>query len=146
MLIICWVDLWNGKVKWRIRNNILILFIFLAGSCRQEKTQTSFKLVTPSEGVTLLVQDITCIDLRSQKERLNEGFIASSISIPQQEFTTHKALDTINKNKGILVYNKDGILYDDIMSELTSRNFSNVYLLLGGFNSWKYQELEIVNN
>lgn len=134
-------------VKLRILNIIfysIICAIFF--SCTKEKNITTFVLVTPSEGVTLLVQDVPCIDIRPSSYR-DSGFITSSRSIPLDKGTSiDSILNTYKKEKSLLIYNQTGTNYDEIKSILSNKEFSKVYLLLGGFESWSHQGLEISNN
>lgn len=144
-------DLWNGKVKLRIHNTIRIICYSIiistvVFSCVKEKNATTFILVTPSEGVTLLVQDVPCIDIRPLTYR-DSGFITSSRSIPlNQQISLDSILNTYHREKSLLIYNQTGTNYDEIKSILSEKGFSKVYLLLGGFKSWQHQGLEITNN
>ena len=132
-------------MKLLIRNIICLTVAFIILSCKEKKATTTFILVTPSEGVTLLVQDVPCIDIRSLDKR-NYGFINSSLSIPEANFYNDSIVTRLDKQKSILVYNEDGTDYEKIKLVLEEKQFVKVYLLLGGFKSWKHQGLDITNN
>ena len=100
-----------------------------------------YVVVDTNSAVSLMDDDeLIVLDVRNEKER-STGFINDDINIPMGELKSK--LDTLDKEKNILVYCKNGTRSDHIASLLCKNEFKNVHHLKGGFNAWLKAELPI---
>ena len=84
--------------------------------------------------------ELIILDVREEKERTT-GFISNDINISMSQ--VKNKMDSIDKDKKILVYCKSGTRSDQISGLLSKNDFKNVYSLKGGFNAWLKAELPI---
>lgn len=103
------------------------------------------KGVTVDQVVTLSVQDVDIIDLRSQ-DLFNNEHIEEAKNIPFDRIGTNKELLALDKNKAILLYCENGSISGQVINSLKEAGFRETYVLIGGFNAWKAQEEYIMSN
>ena len=78
--------------------------------------------------------------MREAKER-KKGFIANDLHIPLAQ--VKNKLDTLDKNKKILVYCRSGARASHIAGLLTRNHFAQVYNLKGGISAWNKANMPI---
>jgi len=108
---------------------VALVALFIYGE-RSTKYQT-----IDTNGVITLVDDddLIVLDVREEKER-KTGFINSATHIPMAQ--VKGKLDTLDKNKKILIYCKSGMRSKTTAELLCKNRFDHVYHLKGGFNAW----------
>ena len=127
--------------------NIKTIFLFVIigiWSC-ESKVFPEEKLVTPAQAVTLLVQDIQCVDIRSS-DLYGQYHLDQAINIPYTSSSFKQELNGLDKKKSILVYDKDSTIPEEALNTLKELGFSKIYILLGGAESWMYQGLDKPKN
>ena len=85
-------------------------------------------------------EDLIILDVREKKER-KAGYIDGDTHIPLAN--VKNKLDTLDKDKTVLVYCRSGSRSSHIAGLLTRNEFENVYNLKGGIQAWKRAKLPV---
>ena len=103
---------------------------------------TNFPSITAEEASKLLKSDnnITLIDVRTEKEFKEDGYIKKSKLIPLGALQEN--LSKIDKSKKVLIYCRSGSRSISA-ARLLEKNGFEVINLSGGINSWKSSGLDI---
>ncbi len=118
---------------------LVLLIALLIGSIIADKNR-KYDIIDANNAVALMDEDIIVLDVREKKER-KQGYIDGDIHIPLAN--VKDKLDTLDKDKKILVYCRSGSRSAHIAGLLTRNEFENVYNLKGGIQAWKRAKLPI---
>lgn len=114
---------------------ILLLFIVLIASCKEQVAQSS--IVSVEEFKTLVLnKDVQLVDVRTQEE-FNEGHIDDAINIDffeQDSFAQKFA--SFDKEKPIYIYCKVGGRSQQSAIILMELGFKEIIDLKGGYDVW----------
>tara|TARA_B110000967_G_scaffold202156_1_gene240510 strand:+ start:5358 stop:5771 length:414 start_codon:yes stop_codon:yes gene_type:complete len=123
-----------------LSGTLVALIILLIVNIYGDKFK-KYEVVDTHGAVSLMDDDeLIILDVREEKERTT-GFISNDINISMSQ--VKNKMDSIDKDKKILVYCKSGTRSDQISGLLSKNDFKNVYSLKGGFNAWLKAELPI---
>jgi rhodanese-related sulfurtransferase len=118
---------------------LILLIVLLIGSFITDKLK-KYEDIDVHQAVKLMDESITILDVREKKER-KDGYIKEDTHIPLA--SVKSKLDTLEKNKKILVYCRSGARASHICGLLTKNDFNQVYNLKGGILAWKKANLPI---
>ncbi|MEO1939869.1 rhodanese-like domain-containing protein [Candidatus Thioglobus sp.] len=119
---------------------LIVLVALLIGNVIADKFR-KYEIVDSNGAIKLMdKKDLIILDVREAKER-KTGFIANDVHIPLAQ--VKNKLDTLNKNKKVLVYCRSGSRSAHIAGLLTRNEFEHVYNLKGGIQAWKKANLPI---
>jgi rhodanese-related sulfurtransferase len=79
--------------------------------------------------------DLFILDVRTVSE-YNSGHIPNASNIPVEELVARIGEIAIYNNTEIIVYCRSGVRSRQASDILIAQNFTKVYNMLGGFNSW----------
>ena len=115
---------------------LFLLYVLSLVSCNQSiKGQT--KLVSGNEVLELLKnEDVQLIDVRTPEE-YKEGFIENAKNINFYSPTFSSDVETLDKQKPIIVYCKMGGRSANSAKKLQEAGFVEIYDLDGGITQWK---------
>lgn len=118
----------------------LVLFLFglvIFLGCKQPTTPQT-KIVTQEE-MEALLQDkgVQLVDVRTPKE-YNEGYIPSAINIDFLSPTFLEDIESLDKERPIVVYCQSGGRSGKCSKKLEEAGFKKIYDLQGGYSKWKY--------
>jgi rhodanese-related sulfurtransferase len=116
---------------------LLVLIALLIGNIIADKNR-KYEILDTTGAIKLMDEEIIVLDVREEKERKN-GHIANDTHIPLSKVAGQ--LNTLDKNKKVLVYCRSGARSAHICSVLTRNEFSQVYNLKGGITAWKKANL-----
>lgn len=119
---------------------LVVLIALLTGNIIVDKLKKYGDVDTHSAVTLMDEKGLIILDVREAKER-KSGFISHSTHIPMAQ-VKHK-LDSLDKNKKILVYCRNGGRSSHIAGLLTRNNFQQVYNLKGGIRAWGKANLPI---
>jgi len=123
-----------------LSGTLVALIILLIVNIYGDKFK-KYEVVDTHGAVSLMDDDeLIILDVREEKERTT-GFISNDINISMSQ--VKNKMDSLDKDKKILVYCKSGTRSDQISGLLSKNDFKNVYSLKGGFNAWLKAELPI---
>ena len=123
-----------------LSGTLVALIILLIVNIHGDKFK-KYEVVDTHGAVSLMDDDeLIILDVREEKERTT-GFISNDINISMSQ--VKNKMDSLDKDKKILVYCKSGTRSDQISGLLSKNDFKNVYSLKGGFNAWLKAELPI---
>ena len=119
----------------------LVLFLFglvIFLGCKQPTTPQT-KIVTQEE-MEALLQDkgVQLVDVRTPKE-YNEGYIPSAINIDFLSPTFLEDIESLDKERPIVVYCQSGGRSGKCSKKLEEAGFKKIYDLQGGYSKWKYK-------
>ncbi len=94
-----------------------------------------YREVSIEEAKRLIVGDpsIVVLDVRTEEEYLS-GHLPNALLIPLSEFESR--VDSLDRNKRILVYCKSGARSVTASNVLTSHGFGAVHNMVGGIMAW----------
>lgn len=119
---------------------LFILIALLVGHMIAEKFK-KYQDVDVNEAVSLMDDDnLVKLDVREAKER-KAGFIEGDTHIPLAQ--VKKSLDSIDKDKKVLVYCRTGSRSSHIAALLSRNGFEHVYNLKGGIRAWEKANMPI---
>lgn len=95
-----------------------------------------FKDVNTDKFKTLMTKDAIIIDVRTPEE-FKSGKITKSTNINVASFDFMKKVETLNREKDILVYCRSGARSSRAAKMLTKLGFTKVYNLSGGVMAWQ---------
>jgi rhodanese-related sulfurtransferase len=116
---------------------LLVLIALLIGNIIADKNR-KYEILDTTGAIKLMDEEIIVLDVREEKERKN-GHIANDTHIPLSKVAGQ--LNTLDKNKKVLVYCRSGARSAHICSVLTRNDFAQVYNLKGGITAWKKANL-----
>ena len=123
--------------QWIFSGTLAALVALLIYGERPKK----YQIVDTNGAVTLMDDDdLIILDIREEKERA-AGFISSATHIPMAQ--VKGKLDSLDKNKKILTYCKNGMRSKSTAELLCKNQFNRVYNLKGGFDAWQAAGLPI---
>ena len=114
---------------------LLFLFLSLAGlSCSQTSAQTK---TAPDRFEALLTEDqsVQLIDVRTPEE-YNSGHLSNARLINFHDADFAQQLETLDKNKTVMVYCGLGIRSGKAADQMTKMGFVQIYDLDGGIKAW----------
>ena len=117
---------------------LFLICVLSIVSCKQPiKAQT--KIVSIKEMQELIKnKEVQLIDVRTPKE-YNEGFIEKAQNINYFSPTFNSDIETLDKQKPIIVYCKKGGRSAKSAKKLQEAGFVEIYDLEGGITKWKSQ-------
>ncbi len=118
---------------------LVLLLALLIGNIIADKNR-KYEIIDANSAVALMDEDIIVLDVREKKER-KQGYIDGDVHIPLAN--VKDKLNTLDKNKKVLVYCRSGSRSAHIAGLLTRNEFENVYNLKGGIQAWKRAKLPI---
>ena len=115
---------------------LFLMCVLSIASCNQSvKNQT--KIISPNEVIELMKhENMQIIDVRTPKE-YNEGFIEGAKNIDFYSSTFSSEIETLDKQKPILVYCKKGGRSAKSVKKMEAIGFTEIYDLEGGITKWK---------
>lgn len=119
---------------------LAVLVALFIGNVIADKLKKYEDIDTTAATALMDEKDLIILDVREEKER-KSGFIANDVHIPLAQ--VKNKLDSLDKNKKILVYCRSGSRSAHIAGLLTRNEFEHVYSLKGGINAWKKANLPI---
>ncbi len=119
---------------------LILLIALLIGNILADKYR-KYEIIDANGAVELMNdEDLIILDVREKKER-KAGYIDGDTHIPLAN--VKNKLDTLDKDKTVLVYCRSGSRSSHIAGLLTRNEFENVYNLKGGIQAWKKAKLPI---
>lgn len=119
-----------------------VAIFFLAIGCKEE-SQTEIKMISTEEIQSLLEQDdIQLVDVRTLEE-YQAGHIMKAQNIDILSPTFDDDIVKLDKSKPVVVYCKSGGRSAKCSKLMKAAGFVKIYDLDGGFEKWKFDELEI---
>ncbi|WP_223550981.1 rhodanese-like domain-containing protein [Aestuariivivens sp. NBU2969] len=119
----------------------LVLFLFglmVFVGCKQP-TASQTKIVTQEEMEALLQnKGVQLVDVRTPEE-YSEGFIPGAINIDFLSPTFLEDIESLDKEKPIIVYCQSGGRSGKCSKKLEEAGFKKIYDLQGGYSKWKYK-------
>ena len=113
------------------------MLIITGFSCK-EKVPVYERGVNPNQAQTLLTQDVQCIDLRA-KHDYDQDHLDGAVNIPFDKENFVKEIANFDRNKSVLIYCDNGDISKETLDLFKSNGFKQVYLLIGGYESWVNQ-------
>ncbi len=104
---------------------------------------TNLVAIDSADGVKLINNDATVIDLRSN-ESFGRGHIVNARNIPMDELAARIEKLAALKSKPVLVVCDMGMTSTKAVATLQQAGFENVYSLKGGMNGWSQAGLPVV--
>ncbi len=94
-----------------------------------------YKQVSHAEALQLMnSREMVVADVRDQ-DSYDEGHIANAIHLSMARLQEY--CESVDKTKPVLVYCYHGISSQSVAQHLVEQGFSEVYSLIGGFETWK---------
>ncbi len=119
---------------------LILLIALLIGNILADKYR-KYEIIDANGAVELMNdEDLIILDVREKKER-KAGYIDGDTHIPLAN--VKNKLDTLDKDKTVLVYCRSGSRSSHIAGLLTRNEFENVYNLKGGIQAWKRAKLPV---
>ncbi len=119
---------------------LILLIALLIGNILADKYR-KYEIIDANGAVELMNDEgLIILDVREKKER-KAGYIDGDTHIPLAN--VKNKLDTLDKDKTVLVYCRSGSRSSHIAGLLTRNEFENVYNLKGGIQAWKKAKLPI---
>lgn len=122
----------------------LILFYFVLSllfSCKPKGDAVSGNVkenLSVEDFEAKLKSSVQLIDVRTPEE-FSEGHLAKAININIGSPTWQTDVETLDKNKPVLVYCKSGARSEEAANSLTNLGFKVVYNLEGGIMKWQIE-------
>ncbi|MDW5290484.1 rhodanese-like domain-containing protein [Formosa sp. PL04] len=125
--------------------NILYCFIILlCSACNDYKTGV-IEVVSPEEMQSLIsIEDVQLVDLRSQEDRLKQGYIANSQHVDFNSDTFEEDIQNLDKTKPVALYCNSGKRSAECAQKLKDAGFVKIFDLKGGLSEWKHQGNEVI--
>ena len=121
---------------------MLLLGLMAFVGCKQPNG-TATTIVTPEEMQNLLKQEgIQFIDVRTSQE-YDQGFIPKAINIDFFSPTFLESIESLDKEKPILIYCRSGRRSGKCSKKLEKVGFKKIYDLEGGYLKWKEKGFEV---
>ena len=96
-----------------------------------------FKEVSAAEAFDLYnSKGVKVLDLRSKAEYIDER-VQNSVNYDKNDKYFEQFIKSLSKNTGYIVMLSDEMGVDDVVQKLKAENFKEIYILRGGFKSWK---------
>ncbi|MGX1024967.1 rhodanese-like domain-containing protein [Flavobacterium sp. CS20] len=113
----------------------LVLILLLSIGCKEKAKYSNITMIDSKEMKTMLKNDeVQLVDVRTVKE-FNENYIEGAHNIVYDD-NFDKKLDTLNKDKPIIVYCRSGRRSAKCAKILQKQGFSKIYDLKGGITQW----------
>ncbi|AUC77576.1 MULTISPECIES: rhodanese-like domain-containing protein [unclassified Olleya] len=119
---------------------VLSLILAVVFSC-SEQAVGEIKTVSPEEMQTLLQLDnVQLVDVRTAKEH-EAGYIAMSQNIDFMSPTFDKDIQTLDKEKPVMLYCQKGGRSAKCAEKMIDLGFKKIYDMKGGFSKWEHEGL-----
>ena len=114
-----------------------LVLISITFSCK-EKAQSTIITLEAKEfhDKTTAISQPQIIDIRSPNEFATEN-ISNAVYVQWNGKKFAHNLQEFDQLKSLFIYDNDGITSEEAAKNADSLGFKNIYLLKGGFNSWK---------
>ena len=104
----------------------------------------SCKTKSPKEIQTIISKkDANLVDVRTPQERANDGYIAGSVLIDVRSPDFNQELNTLDKNKTLILYCHAGNRSKKAAQEAADAGFKDVCMIEGGITGWESHGLPI---
>lgn len=126
---------------------LLMMLVITVCSGKSKKVKTTAKDITPAEAMELIEEhkdnpDFIILDVRTPDE-FAAGHIENAILIDYYEDFKNQ-ISRLDKSKIYLVYCRSGNRSGKGMKIMTKEGFTTVYNMKGGINSWRSENLPVV--
>ncbi|MFB9055002.1 rhodanese-like domain-containing protein [Formosa undariae] len=125
--------------------SILFCLILLVFTSCNHQNKGVIEAVTAEEMQSLIhLDDVQLVDLRSEKDRLLQGYIANSQHIDFNSDTFESDIANLDKTKPVALYCNSGKRSAECAEKLIEAGFVKIFDLKGGVSEWKHQGKELV--
>jgi rhodanese-related sulfurtransferase len=119
----------------RFKHLLIILLVAILTACGI--SSEGYRNVSSEEAKELIDnKEVVVLDVRTPDE-YQEGHIPNAILLPLQEL--ENKLNDLDKEEPYLVVCRSGNRSAQASEILTSNDFTNIYNMTGGMNSWAYE-------
>lgn len=110
---------------------------------QSEVTAGEMKDVSPMEFQKLIGENSIILDVRREVE-YNSGHLEGAVNIDFFSDNFVEEVTKLDKNKTLLIYCASGGRSSTAMKKLEGKGFAIMYNMLGGFGSWRSNNLPFV--
>jgi thioredoxin 1 len=123
---------------------LLLLMATCTPAEKKEASDNEVVALAPRDFKSTLASkpDAILVDVRTPDE-FSEGIIAGAINIDFKDPSFSEKINALDKNKPYFLYCLSGKRSGDAAKQMDSVGFKSIYMLEGGFKSWKNEGLEM---